>query len=345
MSNTESISARLRRWSNKDECLLPLETARDEYGIDESEGWRDLREVFINIADEIDREMDELRESFANPSYVNIEDAVREVALGIDEHGRTKDAIERWYNPKPIDENNEPIDLGQTVDDKARGDLEVSRVCYTQSGFYFNESHGTGKRRKKMKGITYKYGERVKCPKQQVLDADGVECCIGETVYRIDKVTGTSNNPLVIDKVTHDGTLWWKGGGCAPARLFTHRKPTVLDADGVPIEVGDEIWNIKTGARYIVEKMGSDGCYDCHEMVIRNESGLTLRAMGKFYTHREPDTQERIDKDAVKSVCSYFGFRAKPCSECPAYGSEIGCSNEKVRDLLRRQRELDGRDA
>lgn len=276
MSNTESISARLRRWSNKDECLLPLQTARDEYGIDESEGWRDLREVFINIADEIDREMDELLESFANPRYVNIENAVREVALGIDEHGRTKDAIERYYLPRPLFEDGEPVNLGDRY-------LMMNGTPDIASSFAYTKGDADYVR---INGHRTELHERVKRPKQPV-----------------------------------------------------------LDADGVPIEVGDEIWNIKTGARYIVEKMGSDGCYDCHEMVIRNESGLTLRAMGKFYTHREPDTQERIDKDAVKSVCSYFGFRAKPCSECPAYGSEIGCSNEKVRDLLRRQRELDGRDA
>lgn len=298
MSNTESISAKLRRWADDGDtyespshCIASKELC---VGCPTIPCLKCENKLFNRIADEIDREIDELRKSFANPTFVNAEDAVREVALGKSNHGTLRLAIERWYNPKPIDNHDEPIDIGQAVDDKVRGELEVSRVCYTRNGFYFNNSRD-GSKRKKMKGITYAYGERVGRP-----------------------------------------------------------KPTVLDADGVPIEVGDELWSIETGARYIVEKMGSNGRYECHDMLVRDANGTTFRAMGRLYTHREPDTQERIDMDALKDVYEYWGFTGTGCSQCPAlvdgkkpkhrYGV-IFCSDAMRLDLLRRQRELDGRDA
>lgn len=57
------------------------------------------------------------------------------------------------------------------------------------------------------------------------------------------------------------------------------------------------------------------------------------------------DTQERIDGDAKKGVCAYFGWHGIPCREkggCPAHGN-ADCDVMKTLDLLRRQRELDAR--
>lgn len=66
------------------------------------------------------------------------------------------------------------------------------------------------------------------------------------------------------------------------------------------------------------------------------------------------DTQERIDADALKTIFEYWGCVGTSCSECPAavngerpsqrYGllSE-NCHKAQILDLLRRQRELDGR--
>lgn len=200
--------------------------------------------------------------------------------------------LERWYYEKPVDDNNEPVDFGQPVDDKKRGEIEVSRVCYTRNGFYFNESHG-GSKRRKMKGITYKYGERVNRPKQPV-----------------------------------------------------------LDAKGAPIEVGDELWSIETGARYVVEKMGSNGRYEYHDMLVRDADGTIFRSMGRLYTHQEPDSQERIDEDAKKTVLDYWKCRDR-CFECPSlidgempskhYGAST-CTVAQRLDLLRRQRELDSKE-
>lgn len=55
------------------------------------------------------------------------------------------------------------------------------------------------------------------------------------------------------------------------------------------------------------------------------------------------DTQEKIDADAEKSFCEYFGHGSGICKEggvCEAHGSSEPCRALMIRDLLRRQREL-----
>lgn len=297
--NTEPISAKLRRWAadgdtyeSPSHCIASKELCTDCPNIP---CLKCENKLFNRIADEIDREMDELRESFANPTFVSAEDAVREVALGKSNHGTLRLAIERWYNSKPIDNHDEPIDIGQPVDDKVRGELEVSRICYTKSGFYFNNSRGSNGR--KMKGITYKYGERVGRPKQPV-----------------------------------------------------------LDADGVPVEVGDIGWltHLVEPIKVIVEQVLPTG--NIMGIRIGKANGLDehFTTSAEHFTHREPDTQERIDEDAQKDAFDYWRCNGVSCRECPSmidgkkprhrYGVDW-CSDAKTLDLLRRQRELDGRDA
>lgn len=295
--NTESISAKLRRWADDGDtyespshCIASKELCIDCPNIP---CLKCENKLFNRIADEIDAEKREITERYARQSWMNAADAIVKLATGEIEWDELWQAIDRYYLPRPLFEDGEPVYIGAEIDDRKRGKLEVSRICYTDGGFYFNNSRGSNGR--KMKGITYKHGERVGRPKQQV-----------------------------------------------------------LDAEGVPIEVGDELWSVETGARYIVEKMGSNGRYECHDMLVRDANGTTFRAMGRLYTHREPDTQERIDGDAMKDVYDYWRCNGVICRECPSmidgekprrrYGVDW-CSDAKTLDLLRRQRELDGRDA
>lgn len=55
------------------------------------------------------------------------------------------------------------------------------------------------------------------------------------------------------------------------------------------------------------------------------------------------DTQERIDEDAGKTPCEYFGRKGELCSdgdECPSLEMDCSCDAAKIRDLLRRQRAI-----
>ena len=56
-----------------------------------------------------------------------------------------------------------------------------------------------------------------------------------------------------------------------------------------------------------------------------------------------PDSQERIDADAQKDICEYFGSNICACIGCKAVDSndDVDCFVLQKLDLLRRQRELD----
>ena len=123
-----------------------------------------------------------------------------------------------------------------------------------------------------------------------------------------------------------------------------------LDADGVPIKPGDEV--------YIV------GGYEPHEVFgFLFEHGEALVHIGRrdgtstdAYLKPEElnrnnhDTLERIGEDAMKTFNDYWGCVGAPCNKCPAtvdgkkpherYASCGSCELAQRLDLLRRQREV-----
>lgn len=187
MSNAESISAKLRRWADDSDtyespshCIASKELCTDCPNIP---CLKCENKLFNRIADEIDREKRAITERYARQSWMNPADAIAKLATGEIEWAELRQAINRYYLPRPLFEDGEPVYIGAEIDDRKRGKLEVSRICYTDGGFYFNNSRGSNGR--KMKGITYKHGERVGRPKQQVLDADGVPIEVGDTMWNV----------------------------------------------------------------------------------------------------------------------------------------------------------------
>ena len=92
------------------------------------------------------------------------------------------------------------------------------------------------------------------------------------------------------------------------------KRPAVLAADGEPLEVG----------QFPPDKL--------------------------THTKPEPDSWERLEEDAKKGSCDYFGCDANGCHGCPAYGWNVtrggnGCGNAKMADLMRRAKKLAERDA
>ena len=70
---------------------------------------------------------------------------------------------------------------------------------------------------------------------------------------------------------------------------------------------------------------------------------ITVRPGERVKRPEPEDTQEKIDADAEKSFCEYFGHSSGICKEggvCEAHGSDEPCRALMIRDLLRRQREL-----
>lgn len=112
--------------------------------------------------------------------------------------------------------------------------------------------------------------------------------------------------------------------------------PEVLGADGKPIVEGETVWWIFSGIEGTVSSVNNDStayvkwddgrlspCIDCCNL-----------------THTPPETQERIDDDATMPPREYYNARI---------GHDVGLKDDEevavamVRDLLRRQRELDKR--
>ena len=122
-----------------------------------------------------------------------------------------------------------------------------------------------------------------------------------------------------------------------------------LDVDGVPIIVGDVVYFVDNAEAFYVLGVESDGDDPVH---IGRKDGTSTDAWvspGEL-THKQPDSLERIENDAMKMYNDYWGCRHVSCHDCPAmadgkkpherYATGYSCVLAKTFDLLRRQREL-----
>lgn len=139
----------------------------------------------------------------------------------------------------------------------------------------------------------------------------------------------------------------WKGNaeGFEPDAYM--RLP--LDADGVPIRIGDTVY-AHDGSEFRVRSItfGNAGC----------AVGVKLWKSHNFSTHIEPerlshrapeppDSWEKLEDDVVKNPCSYFGMvedQNVSCLACPHGHNATGrnCGDNMNLDLLRRARRLAG---
>ena len=144
-------------------------------------------------------------------------------------------------------------------------------------------------------------GERVKRP-AKVLDADGAEIRVGDTVYHVGMSTfDPEYNTLTVTDIrtkpgltpietknSHNGYLYGK------PEDFTHRAP-VLAADGRPLREGETVWN-ENGLSFKVTAMNPEG--DSFE-AIRDLDGSKCYLNPKVFTHERPeiDSWERLWMD------------------------------------------------
>ena len=119
--------------------------------------------------------------------------------------------------------------------------------------------------------------------------------------------------------------------------------PKVLDADGAEIRVKETVFDKNTGEELIVTGF-EDGRVWCeHRMT--DADALPVRGMWSpsLLTHERPeiDSWERLEEDAEKDPCGYFGFDGEePCGKCSASGKN--CEQQVARDLVRRAKKLAG---
>ena len=164
-----------------------------------------------------------------------------------------------------------------------------------------------------------------------VLAADGRPLREGETVWDKD-----GYGPLVIVRADEE-TLVKRPEGFDLIRLpeeLTHQRP-VLDADGVPIKVGDVVWSLTDGRKH--EVTGIDPIVK--EIRIKDESMelvVWVAACGLTHTKPEPpDSWERLEEDVAGASCPDVY-----CANRHVDASDTSYEWAMARDIVRRARAL-----
>lgn len=133
-----------------------------------------------------------------------------------------QDEIERYYIPRPRFENGEPVQFDDEYIDHNGHNQTVSSLTYTKGNADYVNVNGWHKQ---------PLNEPLKRPATKVLDADGVEIKVGDTIYY--QHTGNEYTVVKLDpkdeyhallKSSIDGKEQWH---CI-AR-FTHHEPDSLE--------------------------------------------------------------------------------------------------------------------
>ena len=182
----------------------------------------------------------------------------------------------------PRFDDGEPVEFGDEFQN-AHGGASVLRTaiikdCRDSLGGDFYWKLGKGKN-----AVTLKSGERVKRPAPKVLDADGVEIRVGDTVWNS---VGAAFTVCAVngDKSSFDAVRGYdeqKCPGLNPA-IFTHRAP-VLAADGKPLEVGQTVFGTNSGEEYQIKgfsKLLGEPC------VVVEKNGIENRLFASQLTHQ-----------------------------------------------------------
>ena len=187
-------------------------------------------------------------------------------------------------------------------------------------------------------------GERVRRPAPKVLDADGAEIRVGDTVYRVGKstfdpeydaltVTDIRTKPGLTPieaKNSHDGYNYGK------PEEFTHHAP-VLAADGRPLREGETVWLTDGSERHVVLSTEKDAIGNIVTEV-QAPGAVKVHISPSRLTHERPDSWERLEEDAET-------LRQTIASELGDYDfDDTGKDSIQTRliDLVRRAKVLAG---
>lgn len=116
------------------------------------------------------------------------------------------------------------------------------------------------------------------------------------------------------------------------------------DYDGVPIEVGDVLYQTTFEGNPIGDPMEVEEYIDGTFFV----KGYPLPLSARMHTHREPaDSWEKLEKDAKKNPCRYFGMsedQNASCKTCPhgPWATDRICGENMRLDLIERAKKLAG---
>lgn len=165
-------------------------------------------------------------------------------------------------------------------------------------------------------------------------DNEGNECFASGVHLDID-------GPILVDSEGfHD--LYRKG------KRVKRPVPKVLDADGVEIKVCDTVWVMPECTETPDEPYRVKGINKYGEVLLDFHFERSTGMKGEYLTHTRPDSWERLEEDAAKEPCDYFGVEHdedKGCSGCPHLREGRDCTIALQADLIRRAKALAGAEA
>lgn len=170
-----------------------------------------LREIAPRISKSCDDDwgIDELREAMNVACYSTYQSDLKNTVLAI------ADEIEKYYDPKPRDTEGNPVHKDMELDG---GVVSHWSVYEDGSWAVFDSNYDEIQCGDK--------DEPIRMPEPKVLDADGVEIKVGDTVY------DTSNGKaLKVTEVLKSsvGVIGELGCGSILAEHITHREPDSLE--------------------------------------------------------------------------------------------------------------------
>lgn len=121
----------------------------------------------------------------------------------------------------------------------------------------------------------------------------------------------------------------------------------VLDADGVPIRVGDTVWIIPECTDAPDEPHKVRCINRWREVLLEFHTEGSTGVKGEYLTHTRPDSWERLEEDAAKNICEYAGANTcevddYDCRTCRFYQSYELCKTQMARSIIRRAKKLAG---
>lgn len=248
----------------------------------------------------------------------------------------------------PRYEDGEPVELGGEFEN-AKGNVSTLRTVIIKDcrgavggGIFWKLGKGAC-------AMVLKNGERVKRP--AVLAADGKPLEVGQTVWDANgdefRVLDLYGGPVDEDFPDHTvrcrraGAEDYESTMCEPSQL-THQRP-VLDAGGVPIELGDDLYIVEGGLKLHVSNIDRVNC----KIATSAMFALDKWADPSMFTHAKPeppDSWERIEEDAdalVEAEDNGVGSFSAANDYCERHGLENGTVWVMMaRDLVRRCKAL-----
>ena len=179
--------------------------------------------------------------------------------------------------------------------------------------------------------------ERCALPRPRFEDGEPVQ--FGELVgsnlvgaVKVSAIEFTEDGTYVKDEPDGD----WSTSLEVTTNRLKRPAPDVLGADGLPIKAGETVWGILSGSKGIVNFLNNDST----AYVEWDDGRWSPSIYCCNLTRTPPETQERIDDDATMPPAEYCAVRGIDLGDDP---DRATATVAMVRDLLRRQRELDKR--